>query len=70
MDISGRTLSHYRVVMKLGQGASGLVYLAEDLVLGRAVVLKRLPPDASESDRARAMDTGSTQPADPAPTIT
>ncbi len=55
MDISGRTLSHYRVVMKLGQGASGLVYLAEDLVLGRAVVLKRLPPDASESDRARAL---------------
>jgi tetratricopeptide (TPR) repeat protein len=55
VDISGRTLSHYRVVMKLGQGASGLVYLAEDLVLGRPVVLKRLPPDASESDRARAL---------------
>ncbi len=55
MDISGRTLSHYRVVMKLGQGASGLVYLAEDLVLGRPVVLKRLPPDASEADRARAL---------------
>ncbi|HWJ54597.1 MAG TPA: protein kinase [Vicinamibacterales bacterium] len=55
MDISGRTLSHYRVVMKLGQGASGLVYLAEDLVLGRPVVLKRLPPDASASDRARAL---------------
>ncbi len=55
MDISGRSLSHYRVVMKLGQGASGLVYLAEDLVLGRPVVLKRLPPDASESDRARAL---------------
>jgi tetratricopeptide (TPR) repeat protein len=55
VDISGRTLSHYRVVMKLGQGASGLVYLAEDLVLGRPVVLKRLPPDASEADRARAL---------------
>jgi serine/threonine protein kinase/tetratricopeptide (TPR) repeat protein len=55
VDISGRTLSHYRVVMKLGQGASGLVYLAEDLVLGRPVVLKRLPPDASASDRARAL---------------
>ncbi len=41
--------------MKLGQGASGLVYLAEDLVLGRPVVLKRLPPDASEADRARAL---------------
>src|SRR5688572_29541378 len=41
--------------MKLGQGASGLVYLAEDLVLGRPVVLKRLPADASESDRARAL---------------
>jgi tRNA A-37 threonylcarbamoyl transferase component Bud32/tetratricopeptide (TPR) repeat protein len=55
VDISGRTLSHYRVVMKLGQGASGLVYLAEDLVLGRPVVLKRLPADASEADRARAL---------------
>ncbi len=41
--------------MKLGQGASGLVYLAEDLVLGRPVVLKRLPADASEADRARAL---------------
>src|SRR5688572_21974746 len=41
--------------MKLGQGASGLVYLAEDLVLGRPVVLKRLPHDASEADRARAL---------------
>jgi tetratricopeptide (TPR) repeat protein len=55
VDISGRTLSHYRVVMQLGQGASGLVYLAEDLVLGRPVVLKRLPPDAGESERARAL---------------
>src|SRR4029453_730960 len=41
--------------MQLGQGASGPLYLAEDLVLGRAVVLKRLPPDAGESDRARAL---------------
>ena len=55
MDITGVTLSHYRIVEKLGQGASGLVYLAEDLVLGRPVVLKRLPPDADERARARAL---------------
>jgi serine/threonine protein kinase len=55
VDIAGRTLSHYRVVEKLGQGASGLVYLAEDLVLGRPVVLKLLPPDASDDARRRAL---------------
>jgi tRNA A-37 threonylcarbamoyl transferase component Bud32 len=55
VDITGRTLSHYRIVEKLGQGASGTVYLAEDLVLGRPVVLKRLPPDADERARERAL---------------
>ena len=55
MDITGRTLSHYRIVEKLGQGASGLVYLAEDLVLGRPVVLKRLPPDAGSEAREAAL---------------
>jgi len=49
--MTGRTLSHYTVLDKLGEGASAVVYLAEDLVLGRPVVLKLLPP-SSPSDAA------------------
>jgi len=55
VDILGRTLSHYRIVEKLGQGASGTVYLAEDQVLGRPVVLKLLPPDAGAEAREAAL---------------
>jgi serine/threonine protein kinase/tetratricopeptide (TPR) repeat protein len=53
--MTGRTLSHYRVIEQLGKGAHAVVYLAEDLVLGRAVVLKLLPQersaDAAASER-------------------
>ena len=52
-DLSGRTLSHYRVIQQLGAGASALVYVAEDLVLGRRVVLKLLPPSAAADPEAR-----------------